>query len=137
MIYIRRPFRRHRLITYIAAVAVIIALGSGGYVIATSGSDSNVSGSTNTSKVIPFQRGKPSPATQVGQIPAGFKDGDGTLITGATADKATAAAAAAYPGGNINRVAQLSDGEYNVHIIGVNWPHHVFVNQDLKVVGAL
>jgi hypothetical protein len=26
--------------------------------------------------------------------------------------------------------------EYNVPIIGVNWPHHVFVNQDFKVVGA-
>jgi hypothetical protein len=23
-----------------------------------------------------------------------------------------------------------------VHNIGVNWPHHVFVNQDFKVVGA-
>jgi hypothetical protein len=23
-----------------------------------------------------------------------------------------------------------------VHIIGVNWPHHVFVNQSFKVVGA-
>jgi hypothetical protein len=31
---------------------------------------------------------------------------------------------------------KLSNGEYNVHIIGVNWPHHVFVNQDFKVIGA-
>jgi hypothetical protein len=31
---------------------------------------------------------------------------------------------------------QLSDGEYNVHIIGVKWPHHVFVNHDFQVVGA-
>jgi hypothetical protein len=23
-----------------------------------------------------------------------------------------------------------------VHIIAVNWPHHVFVSQDFKVVGA-
>jgi hypothetical protein len=30
---------------------------------------------------------------------------------------------------------QLSNGEYEVHYIGVNWPHHVF-NQDFKVVGA-
>ena len=37
---------------------------------------------------------------------------------------------------NINRVVLLSDGQYNVHIIGVNWPHHVFVNQDPKVIGA-
>ncbi len=27
-------------------------------------------------------------------------------------------------------------GEYEVHNIGVNWPHHVFVSQDFKVVGA-
>ena len=31
---------------------------------------------------------------------------------------------------------KLSNSEYEVHYIGVNWPHHVFVNQDFKVVGA-
>jgi hypothetical protein len=30
----------------------------------------------------------------------------------------------------------VSSGEYNVHIIGVNWPHHVFVSTDFKVIGA-
>jgi hypothetical protein len=30
----------------------------------------------------------------------------------------------------------MSNGEYNVHIIGVNWPHHVFVSSTFKVVGA-
>jgi len=30
----------------------------------------------------------------------------------------------------------LSNGDYNVHIIGVNWPHHVFVSKDFKVTGA-
>jgi len=30
----------------------------------------------------------------------------------------------------------LSNGEYEVRYIGVNWPHHIFVNQELKVVGA-
>jgi hypothetical protein len=86
--------------------------------------------------VIPFQRGAPSPATKVGQIPASFSAGTGTIITGTAANKAKAAARAAYPGGTINRVVLLSSGEYNVHIIGVNWPHHVFVDQDFKVVGA-
>jgi len=33
-------------------------------------------------------------------------------------------------------VVKLSNGEYEVHQIGVNWPHHVFVNQGFKVVGA-
>ena len=39
-------------------------------------------------------------------------------------------------GGIVDRVVKLSNGEYEVHYIGVNWPHHVFVNQDFKVVGA-
>jgi hypothetical protein len=30
----------------------------------------------------------------------------------------------------------LSNGEYNVHIIAVSWPHHVFVSKDFKVLGA-
>jgi len=25
---------------------------------------------------------------------------------------------------------------YEVHVIAVNWPHHVFVNKDFKVIGA-
>src|ERR1700690_1929895 len=39
-------------------------------------------------------------------------------------------------GGVIDRVVKLSNGEYEVHDIGVNWPHHIFVNQDFKVLGA-
>ena len=31
---------------------------------------------------------------------------------------------------------KLSDGEYEVHNIGVNWPNHIFVNKNFKVVGA-
>jgi hypothetical protein len=48
----------------------------------------------------------------------------------------TEAALAAYPGGVVDRVVQLSNGEYEVHYIGVNWPHHIFVDQNFKVVGA-
>jgi hypothetical protein len=40
------------------------------------------------------------------------------------------------PGGVVDRVVKLSNGEYEVHNIGVNWPHHIFVNQTFKVVGA-
>jgi hypothetical protein len=97
------------------------------------------SSSANTAaagQVIPFHRGQPSPATQVGQVPANFSPGTGTIITGTAASKAKAAALAAYPGGTVNRVVLLSDGEYNVHMIGVNWPHHVFVSTNFKVVGA-
>jgi hypothetical protein len=46
------------------------------------------------------------------------------------------AALAAYPGGIVDRVVKLSSGGYEVHNIGVNWPHHIFVNREFKVVGA-
>jgi hypothetical protein len=130
-----RILSRHKLTTSIATGATVIVLATGGYAIADSGSSSSANAAT-AGKVVPFQRGQPSPATKVGQIPASFSAGTGTIITGTAADKAKAAALAAYPGGTINRVVLLSDGEYNVHIIGVNWPHHVFVNQNFKVVGA-
>jgi hypothetical protein len=135
----RKPtiLSRHKLATSIATGAIVIVLASGGYAIADSGSgSSSATHPATAAKVIPFQRGVPSPATTFGQIPAGFKDGSGTLITGAAANKAKAAAETAYPGGTVNRVALLSDGEYNVHMIGVNWPHHVFVDKSFKVVGA-
>jgi hypothetical protein len=126
---------RRKLTTSIAAGAAAIALATGGYAIADSGSSSSANAAT-AGKVVPFHRGQPSPATQVGQVPANFKAGTGTIITGTAANKAKAAALAAYPGGTVNRVVLLSNGEYNVHIIGVNWPHHVFVSNNFKVVGA-
>jgi hypothetical protein len=132
-------FSRHKLTTSIAAGVTAIALATGGYAIADSGASSSASTSANAAnaaKVIPFKRGQPSPATVVGQVPASFKAGTGTIVTGTAANNARAAAVAAYPGGTVNRVVLLSDGSYNVHIIGVNWPHHVFVNSNFKVVGA-
>ena len=87
-------------------------------------------------QVIPFQRGAQTTSKQVGQIPANYSQGSGTIVSGTAADKATEAALAAYPGGVVDRVVKLSNGEYEVHYIGVNWPHHIFVNQDFKVVGA-
>ena len=86
--------------------------------------------------------GRPVPArcrvhVQAGRPdPGGLHQGSGTIVSGTAANKATEAALAAYPGGIVDRVVQLSNGEYEVHYIGVNWPHHVFVNQDFKVVGA-
>ena len=126
---------KHRLSASIAAGIAAIAIAIGGYAITHSGSSSSASAST-PGKVIPFQRGQPSPAKQVGQVPSSFSAGTGTIVTGTAADKAKAAAVAAYPGGTVNRVVRLSDGQYNVHVIAVNWPHHVFVNQAFKVIGA-
>jgi hypothetical protein len=88
------------------------------------------------SKVVPFKRGAPTTSKQDGQIPANYSQGSGTIVSGTTANKATKAALAAYPGGVIDRVVKLSNGEYEVHNIGVNWPHHIFVNKSFKIVGA-
>jgi membrane-bound inhibitor of C-type lysozyme len=91
---------------------------------------------STAAEVVPFQQGAPSASKQVGQIPAGYSEGSGTIVSGTEANKATEAALAAYPGGIVDRVVKLSNGEYEVHNIGVNWPHHIFVDQGFKVVGA-
>ena len=111
--------------TNITATQVIVQpAGSGG------------SAASLAAGVIPFQRGATSTSKQVGQIPPNYTQGSGTIVSGTAANKATEAALAAYPGGVVDRVVQLSDGEYEVHYIGVNWPHHIFVSQDFTVVGA-
>jgi membrane-bound inhibitor of C-type lysozyme len=98
---------------------------------------SSGSGTTYTpSKIVAFKRGAPSTAKQDGTIPANYTEGSGTIVKGTTATKATEAALAAYPGGVVDRVVKLSNGEYEVHNIGVNWPHHIFVSKSSKVVGA-
>src|SRR5437899_2259680 len=94
------------------------------------------SATSSATKAVPFQRGAPSTSKQIGQIPANYTQGSGTIVSGTKANRATEAALAAYPGGIVDRVVKLSNGEYEVHNIGVNWPHHVFVNQNFKVVGA-
>jgi hypothetical protein len=94
------------------------------------------SATSSAAVAVPFQRGAPTTSKQVGQIPANWSQGSGTIVSGTAANKATEAALAAYRGGIVDRVVKLSNGDYNVHYIGVNWPHHVFVNQDFKVIGA-
>jgi hypothetical protein len=94
------------------------------------------SAASSAAGVVPFQQGAPSTSKTVGQIPADYTQGSGTIASGTAANKATEAALAAYPGGIVDRVVELSNGDYEVHYIGVNWPHHIFVNQDFKVIGA-
>ena len=110
--------------TTITATQVVVQPASGG------------STTFSPSKVIPFKRGAPTTSKQDGQIPANYSQGSGTIVSGTAANKATEAALAAYPGGVVDRVVKLSNGEYEVHNIGVNWPHHIFVNPSFKVVGA-
>ena len=94
------------------------------------------SAASSAAGVVPFQQGAPATSKTVGQVPADYTQGSGTLASGTTANKATEAALAAYPGGVVDRVVELGNGDYEVHYIGVNWPHHIFVNQDFKVIGA-
>ncbi|WP_090794174.1 hypothetical protein [Paenibacillus sp. GP183] len=96
-----------------------------------------------TTSVLGASSGTTITATQVivqpdlvGQLPANYTEGSGTIVSGTAADNATEAALAAYPWGVVDRVVQLSNGEYEVHNITVKWPHHIFVTQDFKVVGA-
>ncbi|MDB4934585.1 MAG: hypothetical protein JWP87_1557, partial [Labilithrix sp.] len=98
--------------------------------------DGGGSAASAAAGVIPFQQGAPTETKQVGQVPADYSEGAGTIVSGAEADQTTEAALAAYPGVLVNRVAKLASGPYNVHCIGVNWPHHVFVDAAFKVMGA-
>jgi hypothetical protein len=96
--------------------------------------------STNASspggQVQAFGKGTNHSNAQVGTIPSDYNQGSGTLASGTTADKATEGALGVYPGGVVDRVVELSNGDYEVHTIGVNWPHHIFVNADFQVIGA-
>jgi hypothetical protein len=110
--------------TTITATQVVVQPATGGSV------------AFSPSKVTAFKRGAPATSKHDGQIPANYSEGSGTIVSGTAANKATTAALAAYPGGVVDRVVKLSNGEYEVHNIGVNWPHHIFVDASFKVVGA-
>jgi hypothetical protein len=86
--------------------------------------------------VLSFEKGSQSASKSVGQIPTAYTEGSGTVVSGTAASKATEAALSDYAGGVVDRVVLLSNGEYEVHYIGVNWPHHIFVTSDFSVVGA-
>ena len=124
----------------IAAGAVAVVVAVGGYAIGNATSGDGGSGSANAAPA--GQSRQPQGAGQSGQpqvngqAPQNWSPGTGTIITGAAADKATAAAVAQYPGGTVNRVLQLSDGSYAVHRIGTSAPHHIFVSTDFKVTGT-
>jgi hypothetical protein len=136
-----------KLTRSIAAGATAIAVAIGGYAVANSSSSNGASRPPNAAP--PAQSSQaprvgflaqsghaPSHAPQVGQVPQNWRPGTGTIITGAAADKAKAAAIAKYPRGTVNRVLKLSDGSYAVHRILTSGQHHVFVSKDFKVTGA-
>jgi hypothetical protein len=90
---------------------------------------------TSAAPAVPFQQGSLAPAKAVGLIPAASA-GASAMATGTEADKASEGALVAYPEGIVNRVQKRSDGQYEIHLMDVNWPHHVFISQDFKFVGA-
>ncbi len=53
------------------------------------------SSATSTANVVPFVKGEATTSKQVGQIPANWSAGSGTIVSGATANEATEAALAA------------------------------------------
>src|SRR3954451_7673893 len=121
----------HRSAKAVAAGAAIVAVAIGGFAIGNSSSGNSTSNTANAAQF----RG-PHQTPQSGQLPKGWHPGSGTIITGAAAEKATAAARVKYPAGTVNRVLKLSDGSYAVHIIGTSGPHHVFVSKDFKITGT-
>lgn len=86
--------------------------------------------------VVGFKQGTQGSSKSVGQIPSDYKQGSGALVSGTKAKDAIEASLKSYAGGVVDRVVQLSNGDYEVHNIGTNWPHHVFLNKNFKVIGA-
>jgi hypothetical protein len=122
------------------ATVLVLGMVSGTTITATQVTMQPTSGGGPTtysaSAVVPFKQGSPSAAKSDGQIPTNYTEGSGTIQSGSIADQAAETALAAYSGGVVDRVVKLSNGEYEVHYIGVNWPHHIFVSTDFTVVGA-
>ena len=137
----------------IAVGTAAIAVAIGAYAIDNSSSNNGSSGAANAATLAqPGQgprafgqgasnwhpgMGTGQNQTVVGHVPQGWHSGSGTIITGTAADKAKAVALAKYPGGTVNRVLQLNDGTYAVHMIKISWPHHVFVSTTFQVTGAI
>src|SRR5260370_880292 len=88
--------------TTIAATQVIVQpTGSGG------------SAASSAAGVVPFQRGAPTTSKQVGQIPANYSQGSGTIVSGTTANTATEAALAADNGGS-SRMGKPTEPQVSV-----------------------
>jgi hypothetical protein len=127
-------------VSAVTAGAPVLALGTTGSSTITASQVIVDPPSSNASspggQVIGYSKGTQGSSEKAGTIPSDYTQGSGTLASGTTADKATEAALAVYPGGVVDRVVELSNGDYEVHNIGVNWPHHIFVNADFQVIGA-
>jgi hypothetical protein len=122
-----------KLTRSIAIGTAAIAVAIGAYAIGNSSSSNGASGTANAARLAQPRQNQ----RVVGQVPQNWHPRSGTIITGAAANTAKAAALARYPGGTVNRVLKLSDGSYAVHMIKISWPHHVFVSKNFEVTGAI
>jgi hypothetical protein len=92
-------------------------------------------GSSTTTAATPSTTGSTAAATSnaPGTRPPGF----GKVVTGTAASKAKAAALATYPG-TVERVMQLDDGSYMVHVLRSSGSEvHVKVSKAFKVTGTV
>ena len=91
-----------KLTRSVAAGTAAIAVAIGAYAIVNSSSGNGGSGTANATRVAqsgPNQR-------VVGYVPPNWRPRTGTIITGAAANKAKAAALARYPGGTVKPCAE-------------------------------
>lgn len=90
---------------------------------------------TASSDVTGMQQGQKNTSQAYGTIPSDYVEGQGTIVGAGTSDEAVASALQQYPGGIVDRVVLLADGDYEVHDIGTNI-HHIFENSSFQVIGA-
>jgi hypothetical protein len=87
-------------------------------------------------KVVPFQRGAAVHGKAGRSNPRELQPGVGNDRRRNGSEQGDDSCAGRLPRRHRRPCRELSNGEYEVHNIGVNWPHHIFVNQTFKVVGA-
>jgi hypothetical protein len=116
----------NRLIKITAGTAAAVVIVLGGVAIGRTGSGSSASATPG---------GAPDGGGP-GIMQGGGGPGAGAAITGTTATKVKDAALAKYPGGTVERVMQLPDGSYVVHVITGKGEVHVLVSKAFKVTGT-
>ena len=92
--------------------------------------------SAGAANVIAFQRGSRGRLRASVRYRPTTKKGPARSSAAPRRPRPLEAALTKYAGGVVDRVVRPSNGDYEVHYIGTNWPHHVFVNSSFKVVGA-
>jgi len=90
---------------------------------------------TASTDVAAVHQGQQNTSQSYGTIPSDYTEGQGTIVGAGTANQAVQTALQKYPGGIVDRVVQLPDGDYEVHDIGTNI-HHIFEDSDFQVIGA-